>query len=284
MRLTAPGITQGGLSPWPRALGLFGLYLGALIAVALPGFESMARTWGTASYGHGAAAAPVALFLIWLRRERLRSLQPAFWPAAAVAVIGAAMLFAAGRALDAQILQHVAIVGALVSGAAMIFGRRIAGAIAFPLGFLVFMVPFGESAVPFLRTATAQASAALLSLAEPQVSLDDFIITTSAGRFHVAEACAGLRMALSTLMVSSLLANFTLSRWRDRVALFALGIALALTANILRVVIVITVTIIRAGDASLAADHDVLGLLLYAGVFATLAIAASRLGRRRAAP
>lgn len=281
MRLAAPAMAWGGPRPWSRALRLYALYLAALAPLALPGLEAMARSWATASYSHGAVAAPVSLLLVWLKRDRLRALAPRIWPLATAAVAASTALLAAGLSLDAQIIQHAAIVGALVAGVAMIFGRRIAREIAFPLGFLIFMVPFGESAVPVLRVATAEASAALISVIDPAASLDRFVITTSGGRFHVAEACAGLHMTISTLMVATFLANYALAGWRNRVLLIAAGLALAAFANILRVVIVIAAAIVSGGDAGLAADHDGLGLVLYAGVFAFLAFLAARLGRSR---
>ena len=63
-----------------------------------------------------------------------------------------------------QLLQHVAVVGMLVTVAVALLGRDVARVLWFPLLFLFFMVPFGEGLVPWLQAFTARFAVALLRL------------------------------------------------------------------------------------------------------------------------
>jgi len=259
-------VTQRGfnITPWQTAIATFGLYAVWLIVACLPSFSTMVQTWLTSTYNHGFAVAPFSLFLIWSMRKRRAAITPRPWITALWGVGVSTILWLAGRYIDAQLVEHVAIVSLLISGAAFIFGKQLAGLWHFPLLFLYFMVPFGEVLTPMLRIMTAFVTTGLLNLSGFTAALDGLIITTSGGRFHIAEACSGLRFLLASTIISSVFAYYTFSSWRKFLLFFSAAIAIALTANILRVSIVIGMATL-AGDAStVVEDHMLLGWVFYA--------------------
>ena len=170
----------------------------------------------------------------------------------------------AGRYLDAQLIEHFAIVSLAVSGAAFVFGKDLARKWRFPLLFLFFMVPFGEILSPTLRTMTAFASSSLLNLAGLNASLNELIITTSGGRFHIADACSGLRFLLAATIVASIFSYYTFSNWRKAAMFFAVAVVIALVSNILRVTIVIAMATMSSDMSSVVEDHMLLGWVFYA--------------------
>ena len=64
--------------------------------------------------------------------------------------------------------------------------------------YLYFLVPFGYFLTPWLQTVTAQFTDIGLTVLGISHYTDDLIIEIAAGRFLIAEACAGLRLLCST--------------------------------------------------------------------------------------
>lgn len=256
---------------WRSAMLAYGLYVSLIVYLCLPSFTSMTGLWLTSSaYGHGVLIGPIAIGLIVWRRDHAEMISPAMWPQAIPALLGAALLWMLGRSLDAQIIEHIAIVALLVSGVAAIFGLQITRQWAFPLLFLFFMVPAGESLTPFLQSITATLSTGLLYAAGLNVSLTDLMITTDAGRFHIAEGCSGLRFILAALITGALFGYYALKTLRQRLWFLIAAAFIALAANILRVALVIIIAEISGYQSPLVSDHLILGWFFYAIAIAGL--------------
>src|SRR6202035_267630 len=93
-----------------------------------------------------------------------------------------------------------------------------------PLLYLYFLVPTGEFLVPILQDFTASAAVHGLTLVGVPVFSDGVLIEVSAGRFVVAEECAGLRFLIASVAFGVFFAVITYqSHWR-RIAFIALSI------------------------------------------------------------
>ena len=262
-----------------------GAAMAAFLVLAAPEIADMAKQWTwSSSYHHGWLAAPIAL---WLFHESgaWRGRAPAIDLLGALPLSLAIALLVAGRALDAQLLGHVAIVAGIVGVSLLTLGRVIVARSAFAFAFLVFMIPFGESLIPALQSASAAAVAFLLNLSGVETRLDGLILTTGAGRFEMAASCAGLRFLLAAAMIASLAAHLAFARL-DRQLLFVAGaLALAVGANWLRayaIVAAATASDMRIGTGP---EHVAFGWALYGGLVLALLLLARRLGdRTRADP
>ena len=89
--------------------------------------------------------------------------------------------------------RQLAAIGMLWALALGLLGWRLCRAMAAPLLYLVFLVPFGAFATPLLQSVTARFIELGLRLLGIPHYVDSLIIETPAGTFLVAEACAGLR-------------------------------------------------------------------------------------------
>jgi hypothetical protein len=105
------------------------------------------------------------------------------------------------------------------------------GKAGFAFGFLIFMIPFGESLVPALQSASATSVAFLLNATGFQTTLDGLILTTAAGRFEMAESCAGLRFLLAAAMIASLAAHLAFAGLPRKLLFVAAALLLAVGAN-----------------------------------------------------
>src|SRR5690348_7097824 len=150
------GDTTSRRTEWARALFAMGLGLVLLGAIFKDEIQAAVRTWETSTaYNHSWLVLPLAGWLAWIRRERLAGLVPAASPWSALLALP--LVFAwlvaerlgimEGRQLIALALFEVLILATL--------GWRVCRAMAAPLAYLVFLVPFGAFVAPTLQNATA---------------------------------------------------------------------------------------------------------------------------------
>ena len=141
--------------------------------------------------------------------------------------------------------------------------------LAFPLAYLLFMVPpppeFHDPLVNWLQGRASEWSvAALFALGVP-VYLEGYVIQMVGGaQVEVAEACSGATSLYTLTALGTLLAFLSLRRKRTRAALVALVFPAALAGNLVRVVVTVLLCIeIGVERATSGAVHDGLGLMIY---------------------
>jgi len=239
-----------------RTAGLVFAGFAVLCLVLFHGaFLSMVRVWAnSATFNHGFLVLPISLYLMWQTRGAALAHAPAPAPIAALGVLAGAGLWLLGEAAFAQIVLQVGALLALVCGFVAIFGWAIARAWAFPLGFLVFMAPIGESLVPWLQDVTASAIVVGLDMVKEPVWREGVMLTTASGRYHVAEACAGLRFLIANVVVATLFAWLAYDRWGKRIGFVVLAFLLPVFANMIRAFAVVLIA--TRTDNQVAADFD----------------------------
>lgn len=284
MQATTLAAGRAEAGPWTPALAGWVGYLLAAIVLLHPTAARMAATWvDSSSYSHGVLVAPIAL---WLAandpRARAQTPAPSLWGAAVAAA--AAFVWLLGRAAGAQIIEQVAFVSLLVAGVIGLFGPAMARTWAFPLGFLFFTVPFGESLIPALQHFTATTAVGFLSLAGAPAAIDGVLITTPTGVFEVGEACAGLRFLIAAAMVSTLFAYLAFEGWRKRALFAGFAIALALAANATRAFILIALATLTDKKFGVGPEHVFIGWLFYVAIFLVLIAVGRRFSDRRGPP
>lgn len=256
----------------------------ALLAITAPEGADMVRQWTySSSYHHGWLAAPIALWLVIDARD-WRAAPFSVDPAGAVILVAAFAFAVLGRMMDAAIIGHGSVVIGIIGAAVLCLGREFVRRSAFAFGFLIFMVPFGESLIPALQGAAAIAVATLLNLSGIETLREGVLLTTGAGRFEMAESCAGLRFLLAGAMIAVLAAHLAFRGWRRPALFAAAAIALAVVANWLRayfIVLAATLSDMRIGTGP---EHVAFGWLFYIGLVLALILAARHFGDRKSAP
>lgn len=284
--LFAPMTLSSALTRSPA--GRHGLaFLGAtlaLLALAAPEAADMVRQWTwSSSYHHGWFAAPIALWLIFEAKD-WRKAPFRFDPLGLPILVAALTSGAAGRILEAAIVGHASLVLGIIGVAVLTLGRAFLRRSAFAFGFLVFMIPFGESLIPALQGAAAVSVAGLLNLTGVETLREGVLLSTSAGRFEMAESCAGLRFLLAAVMIALLAAHLAFNGWRRQALFVGAAVLLAVAANWLRawlIVLTATVTDMRIGTGP---EHVAFGWVFYGGLVLALLFAARRFGDRNQVP
>lgn len=259
----------------------------ALVLAFTPAVLSMASVWsGVEYFAHGFLVPPVALFLAWTRRARLRALPAASPPRRAGLLVGALLLYAVGLLIQELVVQGLALVAAVAGAVLLLRGGAWLRVLAFPIGFLLFMIPLPEPWITpaiagLQRLVSAQAVGLTHAFALP-VTREGNVIFVPGGALFVAEACSGITSIVTLVPVATFLGHFTQTRLWPRLALVAAVIPLAMLANLLRVVFTVLASLsLGTQRATASVLHESAGALTY--VFSCLGLVAVDWAIRRAA-
>jgi exosortase len=246
------------------------LLVGLLGAVFAPALAALAQVWASVDYqSHGFLVPVVALWAFYRERPRWARLE-ATPDRRGLALLGLALVtYLLGLAAGVVTLQGVALVVAVAGLVLYSRGGRWLRALAFPVGFLIFMVPPPSSwiapAIVRLQLWVSSASIAVLEAFAVPVTRDGNVLYLPGGEsLFVAEACSGMTSIITLTPLAVLLAHFTLKRWVFRLILWAAVIPLAMAGNLARVVATVLASIeIGAEHATSGPPHEAAGLLTY---------------------
>jgi exosortase len=197
--------------------------------------------WDDPNYSHGFLVPLFSAFLLWQQRHELRSLTPR-GTMLGVAVLVAGILELVLGDLGAENFLMRSSLLVIVAGLILFhLGPRILRAVAFPLGFLIFMIPlpatvFYAITFPLQGFAASQAATILEWIGIP-VLLDGNVIHLSQLSLGVTEACSGIRSLISLLAGAAAWAYLAMPRGWIAVLFVAAAIPVTIIANVARVVL-----------------------------------------------
>ena len=191
-------------------------------------------------FGHGFLSPFFAAFVLWDKRDELRStpLTPS-WNGLWLVVAGLfeLMLGIFGADLFIQRTSFVLLTAGLVW---TLLGKAMLGRVKFVFFVLLLAIPlptivFNQITFPLQLRASEYASA-LLRLAQVPVLQDGNVIQLPSMELEVAEACSGIRSLMSLFTVAVIYGYFLeKATWR-RVALALASLPIAVAANVARIV------------------------------------------------
>ncbi|MFU8858338.1 MAG: exosortase A [Deferrisomatales bacterium] len=274
-RLAAPSGARYG---WPAALASLVAAFVALLFLYRPGVDALLAIWDTTTYQHGTLILPISLYLAWRNRHRAAALQPRPSPLglALLGFLGA--LWVLGRVADVTTAQTFVVVALLPALVVTLLGPGVARAFLFPLAYLFFAWPVGDSIIPILRDYTAWATVLLVRLSGVPVFVEGLRFQLPQASFSVIEACSGIRYLLAALALGVVYAYVSYqSLWR-RLAFVASAVVLSLVANAVRAYVLVMATAFVDPGFGRGPGHIFLGWAVFAGLILTLFLGGRLLG------
>ena len=224
-----------------------------LLAVFVSPLLSLIRYAATNDLHSYALLVPlVSAYLLYVRREQLPKNYASDVPLGilflVVTLAGLASIYSldlAGQALSVNnriVLFTLCFLCCLAAGGFFFLGRPWMRAAAFPLGFLIFMVPMPDAMAGALETASKYASAEvaniLFHLSGTPFLRAGLVFQLPNITIEVAQACSGIRSSWVLFITSILAANlFLRTPWR-RFALVTFVIPLAILRNGFRILVI----------------------------------------------
>jgi exosortase A len=220
---------------------------------------------------------------VWQRRPELSRLAPAAWAPGLLLVATGAVAWLLGEAGMLALARHTGLILMLQGAAIACLGKAVARGLAFPLFYMLFLIPFGEEAEPFMQTLTADMAMRLLALTGVPAHIEGVFIATPTGNFEVAEACSGVKFLVAMLAYGALAANLCFRSWTRRILFMAACIIVPAVANGVRAWGTIYIAY-RSGSTAFAEgmDHVIYGWFFFGAVMALIMACAWRFFDRKA--
>jgi exosortase C (VPDSG-CTERM-specific) len=247
----------GALSGWrdlPRLQRLrLGGYLGYLAVLTLLFARPLTRHLSIALQNALNSYTPLVpvisgYLVLTARRPLLRAYRSSVAGTAVLAAIGGAAVAAAtawqpgisvNDYLSLTVLAYVAFIGA---GGFLFLGSKWMAAAAFPMFFLIFMVPLPDRAVEWIEAASvlasAEAAAFLFNVSGTPIVRDGTIMALPSITLRVAQECSGIRSTVVLFITSLLAAHLFLARFWRRALLVAFVIPLGIVRNGFRILVI----------------------------------------------
>lgn len=262
-------LTSAPAEAWGRVLALLGAVWLGLFWLTFPQWAQMAHQWWDIdTYSHILLIPLIVAWLAWNRMEELAKLVPAGWlPGLAGMVLGL-VVWLVGLRTDINLIAQAGTVLAFQSAAFAILGLRAGLILAFALGYMAFLVPFGDEIIPPLQFVTAEIATALTIWSGIDTVADGILIDTPAGLFIVAEECSGVKFLIAMVALGVLVAHTCFSSWNRRAWFMLACVVVPIIANGIRAWATIFIAQYIGAEAAGSFDHIVYGWVFFGIVIA----------------
>lgn len=194
----------------------------------------------------------ICAYLLYLKRDQLlgrteTSIALALAPAA-LGIAALAWAFHLQRAQfpisenDFLSLTTLAFVAFVIAGGFLTLGRKWMARAAFPIAFLIFIIPLPDSAVDFLETASKLASADVahlfFTLTGTPVLRDGVVFQLPGFAIRVAQECSGIHSSLVLFITSLLMSHLLLKTYWRQALVVAFVIPLGIIRNGFRILVI----------------------------------------------
>ncbi len=213
--------------------------------------------WEVDEQSHVLLALPIAAWLAWHRRERLRRWEQRHLWVGPLVVLGGYAMARYGFANGYQVFWHGGGIAMVIGAILSIVGIQAAWRLAPAFGALAFLLPVPgrlrvEIALP-LQEASARATYFFMDLFGAPVTRVGNSLTINGQTVAVAEACNGMRMVAAMALIAYAFVFTVQMRLSVRLLILAISPLIAVVVNVLRLV----PTVLFYGYL----DHEMAGFL-----------------------
>ena len=258
------------------SLADFVLLVGCALMV-VPTMIGVAKvSWSTEQGGHGPIVLATGIWLLWreLRDSTAVREPPRPW-IGSVALACFLTIYVLGRVTGILEFEALAMYGALISAAYLVFGGALLRSIWFPLLYLALTLPPPDSVVAWvtqpIKIAISNWAVSLLYALGYPIASSGVTIQIAQYELLVAAACAGLNSIIS---LAAICLFYVYLRHRTNFVAFlvtaAAVIPVAIFSNFVRVILLILITYYMGEAAAQGFLHDFAGLTMFAVALLTI--------------
>jgi exosortase len=258
------------------SLADFALIIGAA-AILLPTmFEVGQFSWTTEQGGHGPIVLATGLWLLWREVKSSNApRRPGNLVVGLLSLTALLSIYLVSRITGILEIEALAMYGALIMGAYLLFGGALLRSIWFPLLYLALTLPPPDSVVAAvtqpIKIAISEWAVDLLYALGYPIASSGVTIQIAQYEMLVAAACAGLNSIIS---LGAICLFYGYLRHRTNFAAFAVialsVIPIAIFSNFIRVIILILITYYLGEAAAQGFLHDFAGLTMFAVALLTV--------------
>jgi exosortase len=242
-------------------LALAGLYLPVLVRLAVQWYQNP-------DYSHGFFVPFLAGYMVWRKRSALaKTPRVPSWLGFPI-VMGALGLLFLGSLGAELFLTRISLWFAIVGLILYFQGSRRLFKIAFPIAFLLFMIPlpaiiYIQIVFPLQLLASSFASRFLQIINFFPVLREGNLLILPNYTLEVVDACSGIRSLIALLALGSAYSYFKEHNQLLRIILVALMVPLAVVANAFRVILIAFCTQFWGSQAAEGLFHPLAGIMVF---------------------
>ncbi len=223
----------------------------------------MVDVWVTnETFTHGFLIFPICLYLIWLKRNEINLYQAKPEPRILLLFIPALGIWLISNVVDVQVIQQLIVIALIQIIIWLLYGRKIFQQLLFPLLYLYFSVPIGQSLIPAMMEFTASFTVNLIELTGIPLYRDGLSFSLPSGSWSVVEECSGVRYIIASLALGTIYAYINYSATSKRLVFMLFAILVPILANGVRAFGIVMIGHFSGMELATGADH-----LLYGWVF-----------------
>lgn len=210
------------------------------LACFSPVYPDLVHIWlNNSNNSHGILVPIISLYFIWQKRKKFSLIKTCTSAWGAVILIISCVLYLFSYAGQIDAISRAMIVFSLIGLLWFTLGRSFFKLLAFPLFFLLFMVPVpisvsGLVAFPLQLFAT-KISASIIQFLSIPVYREGNMLYFAQTQLEVAEACSGIRSIISLTMLCVIFIYMMDKGWIRKTVILLSAIPLALFANMVRI-------------------------------------------------
>ncbi len=195
--------------------------------------------WTDPNYGHGFFVPLFSGYILWHQRERWMNSEIKPSNFGFLVMLGAVGLLFIGS-LGAELFTSRVSLLVLIAGIILFLaGWKMLRAVAFPLAFLIFMIPipviiYNQITFP-LQLIASRLATVWLEVVQVPVLRDGNVLILSNFSLEVAEACSGIRSLMSLIALAVAYGHLAEPRRWVRYALVVLMVPSAIVTNAMRI-------------------------------------------------
>ncbi len=256
-----------------------------LLALFYPTLRWLAGEWlGNDYYSHGPLVPIVSAFVAWRLWRSWPADQRRIEPNNLGLALGLAGLLAYLFALvqRAYFVASLAIVVILAGLVWTLWGTATLKRMAFPLLFLLFMIPlpFVEPLSVPMAQFTGAISAGVVRLFGVPIVVNGAQVTLPNAQLVVGAQCSGLRSIVTLFTLVGIVVFILQGPWPNKALLAVSSILIAALGNVLRVASLLGVANVWGADTGFKYYHDYSGIVFFLSALALLLLFSRLLGCR----
>jgi len=224
---------------------------------------SMVNVWMVnETFTHGFLVFPLSIWLVWQKKDKLFMSSTNPEPKVFTLLLFLICGWFIASVVDVQVVQQFFMIAIIIASIWTVLGRQILTLVLFPLLFLFFAVPFGQSLIPPLMEFTANFTVLLIQLSGIPVFREGLFFSLPSGSWSVVEECSGVRYLIASFTLGSLYAYLSYSSLSKRLVFVFLSLIVPVIGNGLRAYGIVMIGHFSGMELAVGADH-----LLYGWVF-----------------
>jgi exosortase A len=249
---------------WNSRLVILGLSLFGLLVVYHNTLISMIDIWWRSeTFAHGFIIFPTTVFLVWRVRKQIILIQPETGWSGAIIMLISGFVWLLANISDVLVAQQFAFISMMIGMIWYLLGIKIIKALAFPVLFLYFSVPAGESLIPSLIDFTAEFTVQAVRLTGVPVFSEGNFISLPSGNWSVVKACSGIRYLIASIVLGFLYAYLNYRSISKRIIFIVFSIIVPVLANGIRAFMIVMIGHYSDMSMAVGVDHLIYGWLFF---------------------